>query len=362
LSPLCTLLPILLFWPVQAEGSFDKTKFSQGERVRPPCISLKPGEEAVVRFSEESSPTGLPAAYRLSRTSEQEFLVELRMDFVRDSSYAGTLSPVELHEHFHKKAQQCLSSFRQVLKSADRRLEIRLSDSLSVPGHTVRIGARDMRSNSKTYAESASCTTILHEVLHLLGLPDEYEETAKGFRYDEGLGRHLFVPENPDFSYTCRRTGPEASVMSWHQLAFANATPMEVWAVEQCECAEGENCEEKADNSLGYVCPPGTKPSTGEQHVLPGSGVNEMITPSLFVLVHGRHRKLRLTKEFGSILYPAHIRAITEPGCENVNRCYYACSRNAYRFQSPVPRPGDSHPASGCLPVPEDCNLQGCLK
>jgi hypothetical protein len=46
-----------------------------------------------------------------------------------------------------------------------------------------------------------------------------------------------------------------------------------------------------------------------------------------------------------SALYPAHFRAVTEPGCGDVNKDYYDCVQNAYRNSK----------AQGCLAKPEAC-------
>lgn len=66
------------------------------------------------------------------------------------------------------------------------------------------------RTNSRTYNLGVSCGTVIHEVLHLTGLIDEYEE--------------IYNPSSKDsYQYQCRRLGPEDSVMANHSQAINNS-------------------------------------------------------------------------------------------------------------------------------------------
>ena len=81
-----------------------------------------------------------------------------------------------------------------------------------------------------------NCATITHEVLHLVGLCDEYKETAKGFVVDSNTG-HIkedindlrtdpIDDENSVFklAYDCRVTSMSGiNIMSGNYLAWQEA-------------------------------------------------------------------------------------------------------------------------------------------
>ena len=72
-----------------------------------------------------------------------------------------------------------------------------------------------IRQNSATYTPATDCATLLHEVLHLLGLVDEYKEAATEIP-DPVTGK------NRPVDFQCRPLGPPDSIMSSHFSAVWN--------------------------------------------------------------------------------------------------------------------------------------------
>lgn len=73
---------------------------------------------------------------------------------------------------------------------------------------TVKVVGAGIRSDSANYAADAPCSTIVHEVFHLLGLCDEY-------------------PGERD-QYSCRAVGSDNSLMNDHVSAFQTQVPRTV--------------------------------------------------------------------------------------------------------------------------------------
>ena len=95
---------------------------------------------------------------------------------------------------------------------------------------TIKIGSREHRSNQMKYESDIDCPTITHEVLHLLGLCDEYKEEFKGFLVSSDTreikmtnGEEKPDNENDQFvlAYDCRVTAKN-SIMSNHYERWYN--------------------------------------------------------------------------------------------------------------------------------------------
>lgn len=88
---------------------------------------------------------------------------------------------------------------------------------------SITIAPENARSHSLAYASSIDCPVILHEVLHLLGLCDEY-------------------PGDHD-TYACRAVGARDSVMRDQNLTFGTAVPENI----RCQCNTDECSEVLSD-------------------------------------------------------------------------------------------------------------------
>lgn len=311
-------------------------------KAKPPsgCTRLEVGGAAIIHYvTDQESPTGVKAAYGLSRHGEKLWLAEVRVHFVKGESYP---KPEEANskvdEAYRKRIGDCLSGYRGKLKGKEgRELIIRLSDNPSIPEQEIQIMGYGFRSNSHQYEANIICPVVLHETLHLLGLVDEYAHK----------------PAMHEDYHDCRPAAPPDSIMGSHLKAELALIPTTIYEIEMCACEKkGTACWELSTKSDGKKCPPGSKSVFEKVDPAIRTSLNAMNTNEKFVLDLGRMRESGETlppKE--SILYPAHFRAITEPGCRDVNEAYYSCGQNAYRSS----KPASGEEADRCKAVPNAC-------
>lgn len=103
----------------------------------------------------------------------------------------------------------------------------------------VHIGVAEGRNHSQGYTHNISCTTVIHELLHLTGLVDEYEELS--------LKNILF---GATATYDCRSLGPKSSVMSHHYHGFDRANGIRKVLIQEWTCHAPKTSEQR--------CPPGS--------------------------------------------------------------------------------------------------------
>jgi hypothetical protein len=106
-----------------------------------------------------------------------------------------------------QRANTCLSNMHPHLKGPDGhfiKLKLISEPENSAPGVNIINVKNDfegIRANDALYSPLSSCATILHEVLHLTGLVDEYSETKTK------------DSQNGELASQCRILGPEDSIM-----------------------------------------------------------------------------------------------------------------------------------------------------
>ena len=308
------------------------------------CVRLPVGGAAIVdTITDDQSPTGVRAAYGLSRYAEKTWLVEGRTSYRKGAGY-----PVPSEDNkavdakYRKLVTDCLNGYEGKLKGKDgKELVLRLTDNPSVPEHRIEIMGSSFRSNSLQYQAGIACPVVLHETLHLLGLADEYQERGKA--------------NEPQLD--CRPAGPPDSIMASHWQAEMALAPQMAYEIEMCECEKkGMACWELATKSDGLKCPAGSKPVFQKVDMGMRTSLNALNTNERFVLDLGRMKEAGFEAAAkDTILYPAHFRAITEPGCRDVNEAYYGCAINAYRYSKPTPGFDLGDPARGCAPTPNAC-------
>lgn len=292
------------------------TLWSYKPNVLPPwtCKRLKPGEHTVVAFDRaEMSPTDVEGLYRLRRESKQHFVAELNLSYYPDFDFDLPMKPEEVDPHFRKKAQACLETFNPAFRNAatGQTLELRLTQDQEVPKVHIAIGPASARSNSHKYESDADCSVFVHEMFHLLGLPDEYDEPGEV---------------------------KQAEIETIYQ-----------------NTATGEIVKKLITFKAELDC----RSISDDRSIMKSTFIQE-------IRVHGAKGQ---QGQASSVLFPAHFRAITEPGCDDVNRLYYRCASNAYRFSKPFPKEWLDYGVKeldyqGCLNVPPECgqNSEAWLK
>ncbi|MCE3011428.1 MAG: hypothetical protein LW878_00015 [Proteobacteria bacterium] len=180
------------------------------------CTPLEQGKWKTVRGNSKS---GIDFSYGLVQEAPSKFKAVLNVEFTGTNN--GVTPQMML-----ERARTCMNSIKSGLKGPNGE---QLSISLLTPREanqlpvnlrprktSISIENENARSHSKAYASSIGCPTILHEVLHLLGLCDEY-------------------PGESD-NYPCRAVGNRDSVMRNQFLTFGAALSENL----TCECTSEE--------------------------------------------------------------------------------------------------------------------------
>ena len=199
------------------------------------CKDLQIGESLRVKKSPKKSKSGIEMKYTLNRVSENGYDVFINPDFLPHKSYdgkfpsnvTGTITLRKLrpfvNQLYKKRFNYCFGHFNKKLYDGYyRKINLKVWDkelhsSIKAPPKVkIKIVSSLARSNSRNYASNASCSTIVHEVLHILGLPDEYREKVSNWNPNI-LGR-MFRPLVNDrhgkLAFNCRSMGKGASIMA----------------------------------------------------------------------------------------------------------------------------------------------------
>ncbi|MES2769132.1 MAG: hypothetical protein V4596_08305 [Bdellovibrionota bacterium] len=314
----------------------------------------------------------LGTAYRLTKISDKKIKIEINPTFyakkseLQESLWQFASRSLETQKEFIQKMNICFDRFKPFLIGPEgQSLEIAATEDKKVPAIQIKIRPQESRSSVKQYSESIPCETILHEVLHVLGLEDEYPETKAGFNKDPNENRYNYVRENPEVvGFDCRATGPEYSIMYDEVSALDSVLPLEEHTTKTCVCTQSEKvCENifvknRKKISGGSQCPKGytarisSKIQRSKIDQMKFSGYSdedielnlsieseekkESKLPSLYYLKNGNTefdlvtvKKLKPQRK--SLLMPAHFRMVTSPNCFLKNQNYLKCTEGAYR-------------------------------
>ncbi len=301
------------------------------------CPDVPVGKSRVINKNDNESPTGVQQKFKLSRLDENTYEVALNLKFNPNPKYLKALNITEagLQEGLHKRIQDCIATINPKLIGPNgKKIQIRLSDSSEKsPPPEVKIAVDDTkRENSLLYSYAAECPTIAHELMHLMGLVDEYKEKSLGFIRGPDGTYHYFDGESADRvpKYDCRVLGPKDSLM---------VDPYATWSaafgkleVRNCDCGADAECQSKLTTWKENRCPPAKIPIRVET----SHTENYNLGPSFFTKVNGSKISIyklindRVDGELNSILKPQQFMNIIAPDCESKNGDYYLCAKNAY--------------------------------
>lgn len=235
------------------------------------------------------------------------------------------------------RTRQCFASMQGRLRSSDGTLInlnlVQSSTHPEVPKVPIRIQTSDFRSISTDWSGAIDCSSITHEVMHLLGLCDGYQETMMGVSERQRIpfaGEDNFDHRYSRNRYDCRSIEPESSMMR-------NLESLES-RVEVMSCPpSGTRSVQVA--TMPLACPDGK------------GGASSTITRRVFqswLNQRGDHFTFyyRDLPRVAFPLFPAQTRFIVNPGCEEQSLRYTTCAQNAYR----------THSMRGCLDVPDYCS------
>ena len=186
--------------------------------VGDPCKELFIGEGRLVEMNWRQSPTQVGAHYAVHRKTQNEYEILLNLRFKADGAYDGRVSRSHVDDHYRRHARSCIRDFGGKLSDRlGRRIKLRIvpdndKDLKSVvpAAPLISVSQSGIRDSSRRWSSDIACPVVLHELMHLIGLVDEYEPIP-AWRHSE--------------TNNCRVTGPASSVMrsSWSVTRHARA-------------------------------------------------------------------------------------------------------------------------------------------
>ena len=161
------------------------------------CSNLNLNQEKTIY-----SGTGLHSSYKLKKQSGNTYSIPLNLKFTASEDYDGKVPKDQVPEHYMQKVQQCINKANtKMLGPNGEKLKIVIQSPVKQKDdhcknnesyvQEIKIGSEDHRSHSQKYESDIDCPTITHEVLHLLGLCDEYKEQSRGFFVDTKTGKRV---------------------------------------------------------------------------------------------------------------------------------------------------------------------------
>ncbi len=354
-------LILLMIFAYQQDLSGHQASDACVVRTRAP---VNKATEDLDRIMCRLSSRGAPALYE-SRSEVKYYIKHTGNEVLIDLNLKFDQAGSAPKRNYHNYVNQCLELYKSFLKGPEgETLSIRVGNKEYPPPTVIDILPKGTRAHSEGYSEDIDCPTVLHEVLHLLGLADEYPEKTSGFIADRETGEVTFVEENPEFEgYDCRAVTVRESIMYNHweavQAVLVPNRSKQLTCV--CEGRSGKRvCErlKKHKNPAQILsarkCPRGTtsRSITEEKYspqdlltylgVTPNSpGKDDSSAPTqiafqtmegdveAFTLAPFYDGKAKPMRE--SLLMPAHFRAIVYPLCESENKKYRECTEEAYQ-------------------------------
>ncbi len=348
------------------------------------CSELKVGAPAkIIRRDFISSLSGVSQSFQISRDSETEFTAEVNLRF-KTELLINTETALQ-------EAQSCLTDFQPFLLGPNNeKLKIKISKSMYLKPQEVSLGKVILNSPDQ-FTYPLNCGLVLHEVLHLFGLVDEYDQnvsTPELLRRTNRLGDQLRA------KYDCRVIAKEDSVMKLQNNLIPKLLPTYTFEADFCQCkAVGGVCVESFKNFKfnSNACPKNfkiihtnpvsdsakTRPPDGEMgkildlilkiRSLKGESAyafsksdNEILErnftyPEFIFPLSTSKLIAENPPKINSILKPAHFRFITNPLCLKKNKNYLTCARRAY--MTSLAHGGDVHEGTPfCPALPTVCN------
>jgi hypothetical protein len=335
------------------------------------CSELRPGQSIILNDALGINSPAL-RKYRLTRLAGANlFQIDLNLNFVPTDEYQeprqaarpdlpsdiarepgatvrGALDD-EARARMLGRVNRCLELYQGRLRSPDGtqlRIRVHSSRQSEVPQHDIRISNTE-RSNVGNWSGAAHCGTMIHELLHIMGLCDGYPEMSNNAQlgawrpdrqimamFSSGVHGRRYTEDFP-----CRPIEPEHSIMNNSHRALVSSAqalvcrhfrriplPSEFHEVSELPQA----CPRRmSKESASFVVP--------QSFRSPRDG---------YVIYH-----LPLQSPPANVLMNAHTRFITRPRCVSANRRYLTCTQDAYRR-----RPRD------CSTLPPYCSDQSYLQ
>ncbi len=171
--------------------------------------------------------------YVVTKESDKNYTIPLSLSFHPADDYDGQVTENQVHSHYFNRVKGCIDRINPRLfhPHDGSRLHLEILDANAQNSRCMRnirisIQSSEGRSNSISYAANVDCPVIVHEVLHLLGLEDEYRERTRGQYVD--VNGNVISRESPTVNnityalkYDCRVV-QENSIMASHRERYHN--------------------------------------------------------------------------------------------------------------------------------------------
>ena len=201
------------------------------------CEDIPPGKQKRV-----SSGTGLNKEYTVRREDDGSHFVVLNLQFTAAENYEGSVSKDQVPSHYRREVKKCLKrANKKMLGPEGEKIQVVLEEEPSgqspcpEPAEIVEIGPSGIVSSPSKYASDIikECPRIIHEILHQIGLCDEYLVKKRGYIVDSKTGETVKEVENIHavgeldsnqslvLQYDCRVTRTN-SVMANHYERWIN--------------------------------------------------------------------------------------------------------------------------------------------
>ena len=164
-----------------------------------PCKKLNPGEQKTVYVSSPlhkliEKKVGRKTYYTVKRETDGTYTLPAYLRFTALSNYDGRHAKEEVNREYKQRARKCLSQANKRMTFNGQKIKILLQDfEKGTDGRDLKenifIASKYNRSNVAMYASDITCSTMIHEILHLYGLCDEYHSVKSGFYADSRTGK-----------------------------------------------------------------------------------------------------------------------------------------------------------------------------
>lgn len=291
-----------------------------------------------IDISAANSPSGIEHKYRLNY-EDGKYNIEVNLEF-------GASREIDDNPNrFQEITKQCLENLNDIKGPNGEVMNISLyeGDSNAVdapPLKYIALSESGARSNSSVWSVDIEnrCHTITHEVLHIMGLCDEYPESSIGYVIDPETGEHKSVSTGAELkSFNCRALGDPNSIMRSPSVAYALAS------ADAESSFTGYLCDKSlSDEECKSSAPTGV--FSAEEVAVLNADVEELLPDSKFIVEE-------IKTEGTNLLNPRHFNTIIYPECREKNSVYYQCARAAYMTS------GDVSGEEGvvCPDLPPEC-------
>lgn len=152
------------------------------------CSPLAVGAMRAVDLSWNQSPTGVQMRYNLARTTEDTYTASVALNYVPDPNPANapSIGASEMLEATRRCLENDSSLFEtpsgkklriQILSNTEAQSS-RFNESNRPPVVDINLGRTG--GNAASHGQDLDCATRTHEILHLMGLVDEYDHAENG--------------------------------------------------------------------------------------------------------------------------------------------------------------------------------------